>query len=453
MQTVVTNLSPTSLSETIMKKLTQWLSVFLTCFLVFSAPSANAQLRVDISGTGAKQYPIAIADFTGDSTGRLIAEVIRADLTRSGQFRLINATGAKLEVDTPIAYEEWRTRGADYVAYGTVTKESGDQYEVRYRLADTINDTNLDGVVFTGSDRELRRIAHQIADRIYEHITGIPGVFATRIAYVLKHGNTYELQIADSDGQNPQIALRSREPIISPAWSPDGSKLAYVSFETGKPVVYVHELSSSKRTPVANFKGNNSAPAWSPDGNTLAVVLTREGLSQIYLINAHDGSNLRRLTRSPLIDTEPVFSPDGQSIFFTSDRSGRPQIYQIPVNGGEARRVSFNGDYNISPRISPDGKSLLMVTRRGGAFRIASVDLETGTETLLTQGPDDQSPSFAPNGKQVLYASRQGGRHMLAGVSSDGRMRQTLSIHNGEIREPTWGPFNQNAQSPQTTNP
>jgi TolB protein len=413
--------------------------------MAFVPSPSTAQLRVDISGTGAQQFPVAIADFSGDPAGRLIAEVIRADLTRSGQFRLINTTGAELSIDSQIAYKEWRVRGADYIAYGSVEQPTEGQYEVKYRLVDVINEKELDAVAINGTDRELRGIAHQIADRIYEQITGVPGVFATRIAYVLKQGNTYELQIADADGQNPQIALRSREPIISPAWSPDGSKLAYVSFESGKPVVYTHELATSNRVPVANFKGNNSAPAWSPDGQTLAVVLTRDGLSQIYLVNAADGSNLRRLTRSPLIDTEPVFSPDGQSIFFTSDRSGSPQIYQIPVTGGEARRVTFNGDYNISPRIAPDGQNLLVVTRRNGQFRIAMIDLATGNETLLTDGPDDQSPSFAPNGKQVLYAAKQGGRNMLAGVSSDGRMRQTLSVLNGEIREPTWGPYGQTA--------
>ena len=417
------------------------LASIVVCSLFASA--AHAQLRVDISGTGAQQYPIAIADFSGDPAGQLIAEVIRADLTRSGQFRLVNATGAGLTVDSPIAFDEWKTKGADFIAYGTVTRSGDGRYEVKYRLADTIKKGQLDGVAFSGNDRELRRIAHQIADRIYEKITGVRGVFATRIAYVLKQGNTYELQIADSDGQSPQVALRSREPIISPAWSPDGSRLAYVSFESGKPVVYVHHLASSKRVPVANFKGNNSAPTWSPDGSMLAVVLTRDGLSQIYTLNSADGSNLKRITRSPLIDTEPVFSSDGRSIFFTSDRSGSPQIYQASLDGGEPKRITFNGGYNISPRVSPDGKTLLTVTRRDGSYKIASLNLTNGSEMILTEGRDDQSPSFAPNGMQVLYAAVQGGRNVLAVVSSEGRVRQTLSVLNGEIREPTWGPFTQ----------
>lgn len=403
---------------------------------------AHAQLRVDISGTGATQYPVAIADFSGDDAhGRALAEIIRADLTRTGQFRLINATGSGLTVDSPIAHEDWRAKGADFLAYGSIVRGADGRYDVRYRLADTMKKSQLDGVAFSGTEQELRRIAHQIADRIYEKITGVRGVFSTRIAYVLKQGNTYELQVADADGQNPQVALRSREPIISPAWSPDGSKLAYVSFESGKPVVYSHTLATSARIPVANFKGNNSAPSWSPDGSQLAVALTRDGLSQIYIVNATGGSNMRRVTRSPGIDTEPTFTPDGRSIIFTSDRSGGPQIYQTNTDGSDARRLTFNGGYNISPRISPDGTTLLYVAKRDGAFRIASLNLSSGNEILLTDGRDDESPSFAPNGMQVLYAAVQNGRSVLAGVSSDGRVRQTLSVLNGEIREPTWGPF------------
>src|SRR5690606_17568944 len=305
------------------------------------------------------------ADFSGDAQGRNVAEIIRADLSRSGQFRLINATGATLDVESQIGFAEWSGRGADYLAYGTVTNNGG-QYSISYRLVDNVRQTQLDAVAFAGTERELRRLSHRIADRIYEKITGVRGVFSTRIAYVLQAGDTYELQIADADGQNPQVMLRSKHSIISPSWSPDGSRLAYVSFELGKPVVYVQTLATGQRVPVANFKGNNSAPAWSPNGQQLAIVLSRDGISQNYTMNA-DGSGLRRVMRSPLIDTEPQFTPDGSSLIFTSDRGGNPQIYRVPVNGGDAQRVTFNGSYNISPAISPDANNLVYVTRRNGA--------------------------------------------------------------------------------------
>lgn len=402
-------------------------------------PAAHAQLRVDISGVGATQYPIAVADFSGSAGGTPVAEVIRADLTRSGQFRLISAAGASLDFQSTVSYGDWQSKGADYLALGSIA-QNGDQYTVSYRLVDAARKTELDQIAFSGTEAEMRRISHRIADRIYEKITGIRGVFSTRIAYVLQTGNGYELQIADADGQNPQVMLRSKQSIISPAWSPDGSRLAYVSFESGKPVIYLQTLSSGQRTPVANYKGNNSAPAWSPDGSRLAIVLSRDGISQIYTINA-DGSDLRRVMRSPLIDTEPRFMPDGSSLVFTSDRGGNPQIYKVPVSGGEAQRLTYSGGYNISPRVSPDGTQLVYVTRRNGAFRIATMALNSGAEQLLTAGPDDQSPSYAPNGMQVLYSSIQGGRSVLAVTSIDGRVKQTLSSLNGKVREPTWGPF------------
>jgi len=402
-------------------------------------PPAQAQLRVDISGAGAQQYPIAVADFGTDPAGQIVSEVIRANLTRTGQFRLVSAAHLNLNVDADIDHEDWHARGADTVAYGSITRSADGRYSVRYRLADTVFQAQLDGYAFTGSDVDLRRIAHRVSDRIYEKITGVPGAFATRLAYVVKRGNTYELQIADADGQNPQVALRSTEPIISPAWSPDGTQLAYASFQTGKPVVYVHSLTGQQKA-VANYKGNNSAPAWSPDGSRLAVALTRDGLSQIYSVAA-SGGDLKRLTQSPLIDTEPFYSPDGASIYFTSDRSGSPQIYRMPAAGGPAQRVTFEGSYNITPRLSPDAKTLAYATRRDGNTRIMTLDLATGVATELTYGPNDLSPSFSPNGMQVLYAASQNGRSTLATVSSDGRVYQTLAVVNGEVREPTWGPF------------
>lgn len=416
-----------------------WAGAVLATTLAMAGSNVHAQLRVDISGVGATQYPIAIADFSGDAQGSQVSEIIRADLSRSGQFRLVNATGANLNVDSQIPFGEWSGRGADYLAYGTVT-QTGGQYSISYRLVDNFRQTQLDAVAFAGSERELRRLSHRIADRIYEKITGVRGVFSTRIAYVLQTGDNHELQIADADGQNPQVMLRSRHSIISPAWSPDGKRLAYVSFELGKPVVYVQTLATGQRVPVANFKGNNSAPAWSPNGSQLAVVLSRDGISQIYTMGA-DGSGLRRVMRSPLIDTEPQYTPDGNSLIFTSDRGGSPQIYRVPVSGGDAQRITFNGGYNISPALSPDGNNLVYVTRRNGAFRLALQDMAGGSEQLLTAGPDDESPSFAPNGMQVLYSSVQNGRSVLAVTSVDGRVRQTLSALNGKVREPVWGPF------------
>lgn len=402
----------------------------------------RAQLRVEITGVGGQQFPIAIAPFALEGAPpEQVDAIVRADLTRSGLFRVVDAGSQPIAETATVALADWKARGADALAIGSVRRLADGRYDVRFRLLDTVKQAQLDGLSYVVPASDLRLTAHRIADRIYEKITGERGVFATRIAYVVQTSRTaWELHIADSDGANPQAALRSKEPIISPAWAPDGTRLAYVSFETGKPVVYVHAVTTGERKAVANFRGSNSAPAWSPDGRTLAVTLTREGNSQVFLMNA-DGSNVRRITQSSGIDTEPAFSPDGATLFFTSDRGGGPQIYRMPATGGPVQRVTFNGDYNISARVSPDGRLLAFVTRRSGRFQVMLLDMTSGNEIPLTDTSRDESPSFAPNGRLILYATEVGGRGILATASIDGRVRTRLSGPAGDIREPTWGPF------------
>ena len=413
------------------------------CAALASLPAVSlAQLRVEITGVGSQQFPIAIANFARDGQVPVeIEAIVRADLARSGLFRIVDAGAQTIPENATVALGEWKSRGADALTIGNAARLADGRFDVRFRLLDTVKQAQLDGLAYVSPQADLRLTAHRIADRIYEKITGERGVFATRIAYVVQTSrNSWELHIADADGANSQSALRSREPIISPAWSPDGSQLAYVSFESLKPVVYVHTVMTGQRRAVANFRGSNSAPAWSPDGRSLAVTLTREGNSQVFLMNA-DGSNVRRLTTSTGIDTEPSFSADGQSLYFTSDRGGGPQIYRMPVSGGGAQRVTFNGDYNISPRVSPDGRLLAYVARRGGQFKVHVLDIASGQETPVTDTARDESPSFAPNGRMLLYATEVNGRGILASASVDGRVRTRLSGPSGDIREPTWGPF------------
>jgi TolB protein len=401
---------------------------------------AHAQLRVETSGVGATQIPIAIAAFADESVApHQVSAIIKADLTRSGYFKIIE-TGNVMSETTPVNYGEWKAQGADALVIGSVQRLADGRFDVRYRLLDTLKSSQLSGFGQAAGPDRIRVAAHRIADDIYEKLIGVRGAFATRIAYVTKVGREYRLEIADADGEGTQMALRSNEPIISPAWSPDGTKVAYVSFENKKPVVYVQDLVSRQRTVVANYKGSNSAPSWSPDGSKLAVALSRDGLTQVYVVNA-DGSGLRRLSNTNGIDTEPQFSADGQSIYFTSDRSGGPQIYKMSANGGEAQRVTFSGNYNISPRVAPDGKTLAYISRREGRFQLYALDLANGQEQRLSDTTKDESPSFSPNGRYIMYATESGRRGALAVVSVDGRVKHRLTLQAGDVREPTWGPF------------
>jgi len=421
---------------------TSWWMGFLC---LFAASLAHAQLSIEITGAGGTRTPIAIAPLAGEGAlgPTAISAIVRADLERSGQFRALELpplNPTPTEAST-VNYSEWRARLADALVVGSVSSRPDGRFEVRFRLHDTVKQAALGGIAYTMTKDQVRATAHRIADFVYEKLTGDKGVFSTRIAYVVKRGNRYELQIADADGEGAETALASFEPIISPSWSPDGRRLAYVSFENKKPVVYVHSLLDGKRQVAANFRGSNSAPAWAPDGKTIAVTLSREGGSQIFLLNP-DGSNVRRITTSSAIDTEPRYSPDGKWIYFTSDRGGTPQIYRMSPTGGEPQRVTFEGGYNVSPRPSPDGKSLAYITRNSGKFQVALQDLANRQVQIITDSDRDESPSYAPNGRMILFATVIGGRGLLSAVSADGRFKQRLSAATGgDVREPAWGPL------------
>lgn len=427
--------------RSIQARLTQ---CFVACFawtLLFSvAFSAHAQFRVEVSGVGLTQVPIALAPFRGeDSSPQRIASIVQADLERSGQFRGIAANKSYDENDRP-DLSTIRQLNADALLTGSVARLADGRYEVRIRLWDSVRSQDLGAMSYVVVASDLRLVAHRISDFVYEKLTGERGIFSTRIAYVTKAGGRYNLWVADSDGENAQSALASPEPIISPSWSPTGGQLAYVSFEARKPVVYVHDVFSGKRRLVANFRGSNSAPSWSPDGKTLALTLSRDGGSQLFLIDANGGEP-RRLTQSAGIDTEPVFSPDGTAIYFVSDRGGSPQIYRMPAQGGPANRVTFNGSYNISPALSPDGRWMAYISRIGGAFKLHVMDLNSGNATAITDTSKDERPSFAANSRLIVYATQADGREALSTTTLDGRIKARLSGQSGDIREPHWGPY------------
>ena len=402
---------------------------------------ATAQFKVDVSGVGLTQVPIAIATFKGEeSAPQKTSAIVAADLERSGQFRLISAGAAALDELSRPDMPALRQKSADALLAGSATRLADGRYDMRAKLWDVVTGLERNEFRETVAAADLRLSAHRMADWVYETLTGDKGVFATRIAYITKTTGKYSLWIADSDGENAQSALSSAEPIISPTWSPKGNQLAYVSFESRKPVIYVHELATGKRRVIANFKGSNSSPAWTPDGRSLVATLSRDGGSQLFQIDVTTGE-LKRLTNTAGIDTEPTLTPDGSKLYFVSDRGGSPQIYKMSASGGGVERVTFSGSYNISPALSPDGRWLTYISRVGGQFKVQVMNLSTGQVSAITDTTADERPSFAPNSKLIVYATVLQGREALMTTTLDGKIKAKLSGQSGDIREPAWGPY------------
>ncbi len=413
--------------------------------------SAQSALRVEITSGVDGALPIAIVPFqqqlqsaTADAD---VAAIVRNDLQRSGRFAPIEPDKliARPRVVEDVNFKLWRVAGIDHLVIGSINQLNADQYEINFRLLDVFKGNQVLGYQFRATTKTLRSVSHHISDLIYERITGQKGAFDTKIAYVTSERQqgrqpSYVLQVADTDGHNPQTVLTSQQPIMSPSWSPDGSQLAYVSFEKRKSEIYIQNLYTQQRQKVASFNGINGAPVWSPNGRELALTLSKEGNPDIYVMDVASKS-LRQVTRHWGIDTEPAWTADGKELVFTSSRAGKPQIYRIDSKGGTAKRLTFDGKYNASPEVSSDGRTLVYVQGEGNDFRIATMDLQSGFVQVLTDGPLDESPSFAPNGSMILYASTDQSRGVLAAVSSDGRFKQKLVLSDGDVREPTWGPF------------
>ncbi len=413
-----------------------------------SATAAPLTINIEKGIEGAQ--PIAIVPFgsEGAPAPQDIASIVASDLQRSGRFAPLAERDllARPHRAVEVNFADWRALGTDNLVVGNVRPIGPGQYEVQFELFDVFKGSQLTGYRFTSGAQELRTVAHQISDIIYETLTGQPGAFNTRIAYVTaagsKRGRTFSLQVADSDGYNPQTILTSKQPILSPAWSPDGTRLAYLSFENNRQQIFVQDIASGRRDLVASYPGLNGAPAFAPDGRRLAMTLSKDGNPEIYVLNLASKA-LTRLTTNPAIDTEPNWSPDGSSLVFTSDRGGRPQLYRMAASGGNAQRMTFEGDYNAKGVFSPDGDMLAMIQGQGNTYRIAVQELKSGEVRIVSDRSLDESPSFAPNGSMILYATNEGSQGELAAISVDGRVRQSLVLQEGDVREAVWSPFGQ----------
>jgi len=440
-----------------MKPTFPWLAALLALVLpalagLSTAAAQQPGLEIDIVGGNAAALPIAVVPMPYQGSGAApetdVAAVVTADLNRSGQFRGLPANDI---IERPtrggeVNYPTWRALNQDYLVVGRVVDAGGGSFRVEYELFDVAKQQRLLGFALTARANAMRDVAHQVSDAIYEKILGVRGAFFTRMAYITATGtgraSRYALMVADSDGFNPQTVVRSSEPLLSPSWSPDGNKLAYVSFEGGNSSIYIQTIGSGAREMVAKFRGINGAPAFSPDGRRLALTLSRSGNPEIYVMDLGSRA-LTQVTNHFGIDTEPTWSADGGSLYFTSDRGGKPQIYRAAASGGSAARITFQGSYNASASVAADGKKIATAQGAGNTYRIAMMDASLGSPrwSTLSPGSLDESPSFAPNGAIILYAAREGRRGVLYAVSADARVRQRLVLADGDVREPSWGPF------------
>ncbi len=414
------------------------------------ANEARAVLEIEITQGVEAGVPIAIVPFEWRGSSpppHVVSDIVESDLHRSGRFDTISRRDflSRPHDHTEVKFKEWRLIKAEALVVGRMREVSPGQFRVEFRLFDVFKGQQLSGFSYVVPGAQLRKLAHQISDIIYEKLTGEAGAFDTRIAYVTVQQQgakpSYLLRIADSDGYGATTILESNEPIISPAWSPDGSQLAYVSFENRRPMVYVQRLRDGVREKIASFKGSNSAPAWAPNGSELALVLTRDGNAEIYRFSLRS-QELRRLTNHHGIDTEPAWSPDGRHIVFTSSRSGKPQIYRMRSDGSNVERLTFEGEENLRASYAGDGRRLTLVTRHSTGYHIGVLELDTKGLLVLTDTTLDESPTFSPNGGMILYATRHGGQGVLAAVSADGRVKQILKFQKGDVREPAWSPYN-----------
>ena len=420
----------------------------LSVVVAVTALSARADLTIEITQGIDNPTAIAVVPFAWPGPGAApedIAGAVDGDLARSGQFAPVGRADmlGRPSTEAEVFYRDWRAIDTEYLLIGRVSVAG--QMRIEYELFDVLRQTMVHSGVEVGPANEARMLGHRVADAVYEKLTGIRGAFATRLLYVsvtrVPGGKDYSrLTLADSDGARPIVLLESREPLLAPAWSPDGKEIAYVSFETSRPAIYRQNLATGQREQLTNFKGLNGAPAWSPDGNTMAMVLSKDGSPDIYLMDLAT-KRLTRITRHYAIDTEPAWMPDGKSLLFTSDRGGRPQIYRYDLRTGTTERVTFEGSYNARARVAQDGRNVVMVHQQDGRFHIALLDLVTNRVQVLTSTELDESPSIAPNGSMVLYATKYAERGILAAVSVDGGVKFRLPAREGDVREPAWSPY------------